>query len=337
MEPRLRINIDQLLKQKNLRASDLSKLTGIPKQTISEWRSGLVPKSILALKRVASAFGVSLDELVFHAQAEESIRQFRPRKASASTSEVSQRSDQEGEALWLHLDSEGYLRNASPRLLRELDYGTLLLWERPFSEYVLIEDWPKVQALLSGQAGANCSFRVVCRDHRLLSLKGQVVQWPGAETVYRLDQEDKVQGELRDDVKTHSSLELLQSVLDVFSNESWQPKLSFQLAYEGSSLPWLETRRQAVASSLLASLHNLAGWASLQPELIQQLQNEIRVESFGDTLHLRIQSPSRHLPAEILDLPRTFASDTGLRWTIHEKSGQSPELIGEIPLQSQTN
>ena len=86
MEPRLRLNIDQLLKQKNLRASDLSKLTGIPKQTISEWRSGLVPKSVVALKRVASAFGVSLDELIFHSHVDGNPCPFRPTKSHQSTS-----------------------------------------------------------------------------------------------------------------------------------------------------------------------------------------------------------------------------------------------------------
>ncbi len=67
MEPRLRHNLDELLKSKGLRASDLSKITGIPKQTLSEWRAGLVPKSIVSLKRVASAFDISLDALVFEA------------------------------------------------------------------------------------------------------------------------------------------------------------------------------------------------------------------------------------------------------------------------------
>lgn len=70
MEPRLRFNLDELLKQNKLKASDLSKLTGIPKQTLSEWRSGLVPKSILSLKKVATTFGISLDELVFRAALE---------------------------------------------------------------------------------------------------------------------------------------------------------------------------------------------------------------------------------------------------------------------------
>ncbi len=336
MEPRLRLNIDQLLKQKNLRASDLSKLTGIPKQTISEWRSGLVPKSVVALKRVASAFGVSLDELIFHSHTDGSASPFRPTKSLEPESVEPMRTSVETEPYWFSCDAQGYLRSISPGLLRELDYGITLLLERPLSEFIAIEDWPQVQTAIHQAGSHNFSFRMLGRDSRTISMQCQAISLPSYKATLILNQQSQSSQEILDTIQACPSQELLQAVLQTFQQESWQPQLHFHLSYEGVSLPWLQTRRQNLARSLLALLHNLAGLAADQVH--QHASScEIKVENFGDFLQIRVKSPCPQVPQQVLDVPRAFASDSGLRWDLQAQADDYPHIVIEIPLQNLKN
>ena len=53
------------LKASNITASDLSRMTGIPKQSISDWLGGSSPRDITLIKKIADVFSVSLDHLFF--------------------------------------------------------------------------------------------------------------------------------------------------------------------------------------------------------------------------------------------------------------------------------
>lgn len=173
MEPRLRFNLDELLKQNKLKASDLSKLTGIPKQTLSEWRSGLVPKSILSLKKVASTLGVSLDELVFRAASDsdpaslasgESVRSSLPeslRTCSATRHEAV-----------VGLSKRGYPLFISAAFQERIGWSEALLQRRSLYEFLLLEDAGPVclamnEALTSGQP-CWVHTRIFCHDLRIL-------------------------------------------------------------------------------------------------------------------------------------------------------------------------
>jgi hypothetical protein len=43
----------------------LSRISGVPKQSLSDWLAGSSPRDIRTVKRVADALDVSLDHLVF--------------------------------------------------------------------------------------------------------------------------------------------------------------------------------------------------------------------------------------------------------------------------------
>lgn len=45
--------------------SELSRQSGVPKQTITDWLSGTEPRRISQVKKVAMLLGVTVDELVF--------------------------------------------------------------------------------------------------------------------------------------------------------------------------------------------------------------------------------------------------------------------------------
>ncbi len=53
------------LQNKDLTASELSRVSGVPKQSLSDWLAGSNPRDIRMVKRVADALQVSLDHLVF--------------------------------------------------------------------------------------------------------------------------------------------------------------------------------------------------------------------------------------------------------------------------------
>ncbi len=62
---RLRQNLGTLLKERGLTASQLSRKTGVAKQVLSDWMSGVQPRKLEQLYLVAKTLGVSMDELCF--------------------------------------------------------------------------------------------------------------------------------------------------------------------------------------------------------------------------------------------------------------------------------
>lgn len=61
----LKERLQQLLKQNSWTAAELARRSGVPKQVLSLWLSGVEPRKISHLKSVARALGVTIDELCF--------------------------------------------------------------------------------------------------------------------------------------------------------------------------------------------------------------------------------------------------------------------------------
>lgn len=57
--------LEKLMAANNISAATLSKITKIPKSTISDWLSGTNPKSIPQVKKIADHFDVSIDFICF--------------------------------------------------------------------------------------------------------------------------------------------------------------------------------------------------------------------------------------------------------------------------------
>ena len=62
---KLSLILKNLLKQKNLSITTLSRLSSVPTQTIHNWLTGVDPRSIIQIKAVANVLGVDLDYLCF--------------------------------------------------------------------------------------------------------------------------------------------------------------------------------------------------------------------------------------------------------------------------------
>lgn len=68
----LQKRLKQLMKEQHLNVPRLSKLTGISRQTLSNWTAGQKPKNIEQVKTVADLFGVTIDDLCFGVRKEQS-------------------------------------------------------------------------------------------------------------------------------------------------------------------------------------------------------------------------------------------------------------------------
>lgn len=70
--------LSYFLKQRKLSAAELSRQSGIAKQTISEWLQGAEPRSISSVKRVAQVLSVSIDVLYSGSNYENGVGSFAP-------------------------------------------------------------------------------------------------------------------------------------------------------------------------------------------------------------------------------------------------------------------
>ncbi len=57
--------LKDLLSEKDMTVAQLSRATGIARQTLDNWLSGQEPRSLRQVKKVASHFGVPVDYLCF--------------------------------------------------------------------------------------------------------------------------------------------------------------------------------------------------------------------------------------------------------------------------------
>lgn len=67
---RLSDNLKRLLKQERASAATIANRLNINKSTLHNWENGVIPKSLVALVKLAEYFEVSLSSLVFESDGE---------------------------------------------------------------------------------------------------------------------------------------------------------------------------------------------------------------------------------------------------------------------------
>ncbi|MEK6774100.1 MAG: helix-turn-helix transcriptional regulator [Bdellovibrionota bacterium] len=72
---KLKDNLRIQLKQKGMTATALAKKSRVPLQTLNNWLAGSKPRDFEQVKAVADIFGISLDSLVFGAEAKGTIEE----------------------------------------------------------------------------------------------------------------------------------------------------------------------------------------------------------------------------------------------------------------------
>ena len=61
----LKTQLEALLVQRGLNASQLSRIAGVPRQNIANWMMGQKPKDLNQVKKVADSLSVSIDHLLY--------------------------------------------------------------------------------------------------------------------------------------------------------------------------------------------------------------------------------------------------------------------------------
>jgi transcriptional regulator with XRE-family HTH domain len=65
MKLELHKNLKNLLEKRGMTPSQLSRATKVPNSTIQNWLTGLEPRNLIQLKKVAEFFDVSVDLLLY--------------------------------------------------------------------------------------------------------------------------------------------------------------------------------------------------------------------------------------------------------------------------------
>lgn len=58
-------NLRRLMEERRIRLSDLAREVDVPKSTIHSWMYGVQARDLIALKKVADYFSMSIDEICF--------------------------------------------------------------------------------------------------------------------------------------------------------------------------------------------------------------------------------------------------------------------------------
>ena len=58
-------NLRRLMHERRIRVSHLSQETEVPKSTVHDWMHGGNPRDVIALKKIANYFSLSIDEICF--------------------------------------------------------------------------------------------------------------------------------------------------------------------------------------------------------------------------------------------------------------------------------
>ena len=65
MKLELHKNLKTLLEREGMTASQLARVTKVPNSTIANWLSGLEPRNLIQLKKIAEYFDVTVDFLLY--------------------------------------------------------------------------------------------------------------------------------------------------------------------------------------------------------------------------------------------------------------------------------
>ncbi len=96
----LKFQLRIFLETRRMTASELARLSDVPKQSISDWLGGSIPRDIQKLKRVADALRTTVDHLVFG-----NGTTFAPAPSGTSPEPV--------DSEWIPVQFEGRMRKVS--------------------------------------------------------------------------------------------------------------------------------------------------------------------------------------------------------------------------------
>jgi PAS domain S-box-containing protein len=167
-----------LLRVRGISASELARRAGVPKQTISVWLHGIIPKSIPQLRRVADALNVSLDDLCYGETAAPP-RAPAGDPATARGAPLPGREAVDALELFRVLLPSGFQCDLSPNWEAAMGWPLADLTSRTVLEFVHFADrqraWLQMTRNFQGIPTVNFDNRFLCRSGRIRWLRWNAV------------------------------------------------------------------------------------------------------------------------------------------------------------------
>lgn len=182
------------LRLHQITASELSRRSGVSKQSISDWLAGVQPRSFSQVKKIADTFGVSIEALVFGQSGAVKEKPTRPTEQRFVPVQVYQSIPQaspydEDRVISYVLGFDGFLKGTGKALSETLGWSSEELCDRPFFEFVHFADRVRTQVKMTRQVHGAGVFvttdsRFLCKGGDIKWLRWSAIAWPEDRVIY---------------------------------------------------------------------------------------------------------------------------------------------------------
>lgn len=180
---KLKSQLAYLMAARGLSAAELARRADVPKQTISDWLSGIKPRNLSALKSVAICLGTSIDDLLFGAgnDLHAAIAQSSARNEAHNADPTSNGSDVVATLgstrdLFAVTGFDGFFKLLSPPWEQLLGLELKQLYLRPVVELIHIDDVDRsrnelMRHIRTGSGASHHENRYLAVDGRIIPLE----------------------------------------------------------------------------------------------------------------------------------------------------------------------
>ncbi|HLE00240.1 MAG TPA: PAS domain-containing protein [Bdellovibrionota bacterium] len=157
----LKNQLKSLLNVRALTATQLARRSGVPKQTISNWLSGVPPRGISQLKQIAMSLNISLDELCFG--------KTNASELNSRNSSVFEMNVLSSRTTFYVVGFDGYIKSLTPSLKSHCGWAVEERLARPLMEFVHFEDRLRLHVQLTKHIQErkvikDLEHRILCKD-----------------------------------------------------------------------------------------------------------------------------------------------------------------------------
>lgn len=256
------------LKIHNLTAAELSRRSGVSKQSISDWLAGVQPRSVPQIKKIADVFGISVDRLFFGKEAGVPPQPPPFRTENRAVLErLNSKQLIEGLRGWpgasYILGVDGFIKDMSQSLNDALGWSPQELTSRPVIEFVHFWDRMRTLSKMNRQlqldrSSCDIDTRFLCKNGKIKWLRWNAFTLHAERVAYVISRDVSDHYPEDRDSKVVVSLGLLiqEAVLSCKNNAIFDG-----IEYVIPSIPTgviVESRQAQLSSAILSVFHQAA-------------------------------------------------------------------------------
>jgi PAS domain S-box-containing protein len=314
----LQKQLRHLLEKNRMSAAELSRKSGVSKQSISDWLRGVQPNSIPHLKRIADTLSITLDELLYGELS----------ASKALESGISDRIAQANETL-LVWGFDGFAKVCSPRLAQILGWGVEDFCARPLVEFIHPSDRCRTRAWLlsapdQGSPLHSIDNRIIAKDGSVRWLRWSSIVAARDQLVYSLIQDVTGLYPAENDVTIPFAVfPLIENAIHAARMSFLGDGISFKIESEATEL--VTTAPYAQFSSLVYGVVNQVLFEALSQRSDSAKSVAIRLADFDDRTVISVASSAppfrNHYLSPKLGPLAHWASATGVELGVDDGSG----------------